>query len=243
MHLRVSPLGRDPQVEPRGDLRSRHRLREERVATVGARRGKHLRERPREQRLDLVLRPAHGGCRGDDLGPYRAAVDLAHAERLDRRLVEAGHRAERTRDQVQLVLNHEVGRRQWRGKPRALARLRSPVETLRVDPVRTTEQRSGLSDPRQRGELVHRRDQEGWEPPVDRLVHGHDWQRAVTREVALEVRADDAQFAGLIVVGQEREGVRLEARSAPGAILERNRPSSVIGVKGARTVRPARLAE
>ena len=47
-------------------------------------------------------------------------------------------------------------------------------------------------------------------------------QRAVASEVALEVRADDLELAWFVVVGQERERVVCEARSAPRTVLERN---------------------
>ena len=221
--FRVPALRGDSEIKPCRRLRRGNRPREERVAPVGPGRREHLRQWPREERLDLVLRPAHGGGRGDDLGPHRAPVNLAHAQRLDRGLVEPGHRAERSRDQVQLVLDHEVGRRERRGEARALARLRGSIEARRVVPLRPTEQRPGLPDPRERCEFVDRRDQEGREPPVDRLVHGHDGERPVAREVAFEVRADDAQLARLVVVRQERERVRPEARPAPRAVLKRDR--------------------
>ena len=80
---------------------------------------------------------------------------------------------------MQLVLDDEVGRRQRRGEARAPARLGGAVEAVRVVPVGAAEQRAGLPDPRERRELVDGRDQEGREPPVDRLVHGDDRQRAV----------------------------------------------------------------
>ena len=158
--LRIPSLGSNPEVQSRRDLRGRHRVGKERVPTIGARRRKHLREWPREQRLNLVLRPSHGGGRRHDLRPHRAAVDLAHAERLDCRLIEAGHRAEWTRDQVQLVLDDEVGRGQRCGEARAPPRLRGSIEPLRIGPLRPAEQCPRLPDPRQRGKLVHRRDHE-----------------------------------------------------------------------------------
>ena len=221
--LRIPPRGGNPEVQPRGDLRGRDRLGKERVSTVWARRRKYLRERPREERLNLVLCPAHRGGRRDDLRPHCAAGDLAHAERFDRRFIETGHRAEGTRNQVQLVLDHEVGRGERRSEARTLPRLRSPVEPGRIGPVRPPEQRARRPDPRQRGELIHCRDHKRRQPPVERLIYGNDRERAVTRKVALEVRADDPQLAWLIIIGQEREGVRPEACPTPGAVFERNR--------------------
>ncbi|MBW6524955.1 hypothetical protein KZ810_15765 [Sphingomonas sp. RHCKR47] len=47
------------------------------------------------------------------------------------------------------------------------------------------EERAGLPDPGQCRELVDRRDQEGGQAAVDRLVDGDDRQRAVTRGCGL----------------------------------------------------------
>ena len=94
----------------------------------------------------------------------------------------------------------------------AAAGLRGAVEAGPIVPVGAAEEAAGLADPGEGGELVDGGDQESREPAVDRLVDGDDRQRAVAGEVALEVGADDAQLAGLVVVGQEREGLRLEAR-------------------------------
>ena len=71
--LRVAPLGSDPEVEPGGNLGGRHGPAKKESRRSGPGGGKHLRDRPREERLDLVLRPAHGRGRGDDLGPHRRA--------------------------------------------------------------------------------------------------------------------------------------------------------------------------
>ena len=110
-HLRVPALRGDADVEPRRRLRRGHGAGEERVAPVRPGRREHVRRRPGEERLHLILRPARRGGRGDDLRLDRPPVRLAHRQRLDRRLVEAGHRAERAGDQMQLVLDDEV--RRW----------------------------------------------------------------------------------------------------------------------------------
>ena len=55
----------------------------------------------------------------------------------------------------------KVGRGQRRPEAPAITRLRSPIETMRIGPVRPTKKHPRLSDPRKRGELVHRRDQKG----------------------------------------------------------------------------------
>src|SRR5262249_46505896 len=122
---------------------------------------------------------------------------------------------------MEFVLDHEIGRRKRRRQARALPRFRSPVQSCCVVAVAATEQRPGLPDPWQRRELVHRCDQEGGEPPVDWLVYRYDGKGAVARKVAFEVRTNDAQLARLVVIGQEREGIGTEARSAPRAVFER----------------------
>ena len=134
---------------------------------------------------------AHGRSRGDDLGSHRAAIDVPHREPFNSRLIEARHGPKRPRDQVQLVLDHKVWRLKWCGERSALSWLRRTVEAGRVVPSSPAEEHAGLTDPRERRKLIHRRDQEGRQPPVDRLVYGDDGQRAVARKVALEVRADD----------------------------------------------------
>ncbi len=59
----------------------------------------------------------------DDLRPDYLPIDASGAERLQRRFVQADHRAQRSRDQVQLVLNDQVGRQQRR-TPEAAPALR-----------------------------------------------------------------------------------------------------------------------
>ena len=146
---------------------------------------------------------------------------------------------------MQLVLDDEVRRRERRLQSLPRPRLGGAVEPLRIETVCPAEQRAGLSHPRQRGELVHRGDQERRQPPVDRLVHADDRQRAVAAELAFEVRADDAQLARAVRVRQQRERLGLEAGLAPGAVLERDRRRVPIRIAlervhlRARRIRPA----
>ena len=62
--------------------------------------------------LDLILRVADGRGGGDDLWPHPASVHLSGAQGFNRRFVQADHGAERPGDQVQLVLDDEIRRRQ-----------------------------------------------------------------------------------------------------------------------------------
>ena len=118
--LGVAALGGDTDVATRRSVGGGHRASEERVAPVRTRRREDLCQRAAEQRLDLVLRASHRRRRGDDLRSGRTLVEIAHAEPVDRRLVQARHRSERTRDQVKLVLDDEIGRRQRRAERLAL---------------------------------------------------------------------------------------------------------------------------
>ena len=175
-----------------------------------------------EERLDLLPGVTDGGRRGDDLRPRPAPVDLPCAQRLDDRLVEACHRAERAGDQVQLVLDDEIGRRQRTRKPTAHARFRGAVEPVCVIPVGAAEQRAGIAHPRQRGELVHGGDEERGQAPVERLVDRHDRKRLVAGELALPVRARDAEIRRLLRIRNQREGVRGEILATPRTALHRN---------------------
>src|SRR5439155_581145 len=61
--------------------------------------------------------------------------------------------------------------------------------------------------------------------------------------VALEVRADNAELPRFVVGGQQREGIRAEARSTPWAVLQGDRRRLALGIGlelprfGARGVR------
>ena len=175
-----------------------------------------------EQRLHLALRLAHGGGGGDDLrgGPPGFAKTAA-AQRVDDRLVEAHHRAEGAGDEMQFVLDHQVRRRQGLWQLGADARrLRGAVEAAFVVPIRAAEQLAGLRLPRQGRELVHGGDQKRRQALVDRLVHAQHGKRPFAAELAIEVRARDAQFGGLVVARQQREGFGLEPLAAPRAVLQ-----------------------
>src|SRR5438105_1417543 len=90
-------------------------------------------------------------------------------------------------------------------------------------PIRSTEERAGLTHPWKRGELVHGRDKEGRKPSVNRLIHSHDRKCPIPREVAFVVRADNAQLNWPVVVRQQGERVRPKAGSAPWTVLKRYR--------------------
>ena len=113
-------------------------------------------------------------------GPNLLAVDLAAAQLVEGRLVQPDHRAQRPGDQVQLVLDDQVGRqRAAAGQRLARVRLARAVEAVLVVALHPAEEAADLAGPGHRRELVHRGDQEARQPAVDRLVHGQDRQRVV----------------------------------------------------------------
>ena len=65
---------------------------------------------PHEDVVDLLCRLPHRRGRGDDLGLDRAAFQFPAAKLVYRGLVESDHRAQRTADEVEFVLNDQVGR-------------------------------------------------------------------------------------------------------------------------------------
>ena len=116
------------------------------------------------------------------------------AERVDGRLVQPDHRAERAGDQVQLVLDDQVGRRQRRGQRDSATRLgrRRRSRSRRGGRRRRAALRSAR--PRAAPRTCRRSRSGSRQPPVDRLVDGDDRQRPVAVEIAVEVRADDPQL-------------------------------------------------
>ena len=65
---------------------------------------------PHEDVVDLLGGLPHRRGRGDDLGLDRVAFELPAAEVVDGGLVKSDHRTQRTADEVELVLNDQVGR-------------------------------------------------------------------------------------------------------------------------------------
>src|SRR5690606_35142686 len=123
-----------------------------------------------------------------------------------RRLVQADHRAERSGDQVQLVLDDEVRWTQRRARHRLRRRQRARLvvrvtlfspghfveirravampRALRLD---STEQRMQWSLPRELREFVDSGDDERRQQPADLLVHGDYRQPLVRALLAREI--------------------------------------------------------
>ena len=187
---------------------------------------------PIEQRPDLLARAADGRGRSDDLRPDALSTDHARGKLIDGGLVETGNGAERSGNEMQLVLDDQIGRIE---RPAIVERsafapgVGGAVETEAFsEAVDVPEECAGLADPGQAREFVDGGDQEGRQAPVDRLVDGQDRQRTIAREVAGGVGAADLQVGRRQVVRNAGKGRRLERRAAPGARLDRRRRALVL---------------
>lgn len=229
--LLAAALGGHAHVEPCGPLRRRHCHREEAVVAVGARRREDVRLHAFEKGADLRGGAANRRGTGDDLGADPPAAMRPRCQCIDRRLVDTGDRAQRPGDEVELVLDHEIGTGQARSaERRALAGIARAIEAVGIMAINQAEQRAGLAGPGERGELVHRGDEEAGEPAVDRLVHADDRQRVVASEVAGVVGAGDAEILRVAIVRYEANRIRREGGAAPGAFLDRDRCGMRAGV-------------
>jgi hypothetical protein len=108
-------------------------------------------------------------------------------ELIDRSFIEACDRAERPGDQMQFVLNDQIG---WIKRPTVVewpALTPGLGGTIEAKPlskaINMTEERASFPDPRQTCKLVDRGNQEGGQATIDRLIDGEDRQRTIAGEV------------------------------------------------------------
>ena len=170
-HLGIASGRDDAQIEPTGHVLHGPRAGKERIPPIRPRWRRHLRERSRKECLDLIVGLTHGSGRSHDLRTDGVRREMPLAERFNGRLVKADHRAERPGDQMQFVLDHQIGRRQRLAQRMARAWCGRAVKPAFVKPLRSPEQHARLPHPRQGGELVHSRYQERRQTPVERFVH------------------------------------------------------------------------
>ncbi len=145
------------EIEARRLLRRRHRMGEKAVAAVDARRREYRGALAVKQAADLALCAPDGRCRGDDLGAKAVLAPAARREQVDRRLVEAGDCPQRPGNQVQFILDDEIGRVEMvtvAERP-ALPRFGRAVEApLGIVAIDVAEEGATLPNPRQRRKLV-----------------------------------------------------------------------------------------
>ncbi len=186
--LLIEHGGQVPHIEPSG------------TRVVGAREVGVVAGQPRRredgqvpgvQAPHLFLCHADGRGGGDVLGTHAAPKE----QRVETRFVQPGHRAQRSRDEVQLVLND-----QFRRAP-TLAR---------------AEECTGSLLPCDPGELVDGADQQRRRLLVECVVHHVARERtAVFAERALTVDTAEVKAACRgVVVGN------IERRAAPGALIQ-----------------------
>src|SRR5262249_30271316 len=108
--LEAAPLRRDADVAAAWTTIQGRGLCEEAVVSIGTWRRKDVGFAAREQREQLLVGATHRRRRRDNLRTCVHTVTFARRERIDCRLVEADHRTERPRDEMQLVLDNEIWR-------------------------------------------------------------------------------------------------------------------------------------
>ena len=183
-HRRPRAAGRThTQIAPPWSLLDRALHREVVVFHVQAMR-REDRHAPHEHIVHLFFGFAHGrrGC--DDLRFDRLAVEHPAGQFIDSGFVQADHRAQWAADEVEFVLDDQIGRTdrcdvfhldRWQAFsggviPRAIAV--GPQQTVAFALLmHTTEQRAHLPAPRHHGKLVHGGDHHRRRTMVDFLVH------------------------------------------------------------------------
>ena len=186
--LEPDALRAHPHIAPPGVILIHRNLPgEERVLDIEAGWGEH-RQLPAEQRVGLLVCPAHRGCGGHHLRSHAPPVDLPGGQLVHRGLIQPDHGSQRVGDQVQLVLDDQIDgpeppyRRRDRGRqtrlgvvPVRAAHLRADVRMFepvpRALPGHVAEQVPRGAVARQLRELVHGGDQQRWREAVDLLVH------------------------------------------------------------------------
>ena len=163
--LRPAPLRRNAEVEPGRLARGRYRLGEETVASVDPGRRKNARVTPIEQCLDLVFRPAHRCGGRNDLRPNPRLPNLAGRELIDSSLVKPGNCPERSCDEMQLVLNNQIGRIELPTaveRAAAASRFGGAIKSnFFLEPIHMPEKRAGFAHPRQTRKLIDSCDEKG----------------------------------------------------------------------------------
>src|SRR6185312_8495719 len=108
----AAAVGADADIAaPRSDITRRTLAREEIILHIQALRRENV-DLAQEKRLHLHIGPANGGRGGDDLGADLLTVYLPGRQVVDGRFVKSHERSQWPRDEVQFVLDNQVGRAQ-----------------------------------------------------------------------------------------------------------------------------------
>lgn len=96
-----------------------------------------------KERVDLRGGLPHGSGAGDDLGAESSPIpEVTFRQIADGSFVNTRNRAERTGDEVQLVLNNQLRREQRPAQRLSKPRLGGTIEALLVEPLHLAEQLS-----------------------------------------------------------------------------------------------------
>ena len=101
--------GTDAQVQPAWIVFARLPLQREEIVPHVEPLGREDIHLPQKQLMDLDIGVADRSRRGDDLGPNLLATHFPGTELVDGRFVQADQRTQRPANQMQFVLNNEVG--------------------------------------------------------------------------------------------------------------------------------------
>ena len=196
-----------------------------------------------EQPVHLLTRLADRRCRCNHLRPHALALEVPGRQLVDRRLVEADHGAQGPADQVQLVLDDQVGRANEPVRlprdPRLTARggmstrvliVRGEESVALAEAAHPTEERLDFAPPRHLREFVDGRDHHRRQQPVDLFVDDDDRQPLVRRLRRRELTAAQcirAEGIGSSEVVRRRLdddiAPRLDLRAAPRAAAQLRR--------------------
>ena len=181
---------------------------------------------PVEQRLDLRARATDGCGARHDLGSNPFVLPGACRQPVERHLVEGCDGAERTADEMQLVLDDERrGRQRCAAVERRShsARICGAIEAPLVLAVDMAEEGARLGEPGKAGEFVDCRNDEGRQTAVDHLIDGQNWERPRSGEGAGRIGAADFHVPRRLLRRNAGEAVARKRRRAPRAGFDRRR--------------------
>jgi hypothetical protein len=130
------------------------------------------------------------------------AINKPGCQGINHGLIEPRHRSQGTGDQVQFILDHQVGRgKLLTGQWHASVRITRTVKSIGIVSIYFSKERACLTGPRQSRELIHCGDQEARQAAVDGFIHSNNRQVLIAMKSALVVRAMHPQVGWSIRVG------------------------------------------
>jgi hypothetical protein len=124
---------------------------------------------------------------------------------IDCRFVKAGDGSKGSRNQVKLVLNNEIGGREWPFKPSTLARFTRAIETVFVGSISEAEECPCLPQPRKPRKLIHRGDEKTRQAAINGFVYGDNREVIRSLEGAIARSTNDSKIFGVVERGKQQE--------------------------------------